>query len=328
MNIITAIENKKINEQLKNIKNINILNSDIQYKEGILEYLEKDSKVEIIIIKENLPGQIKILDLIKEIIKINNKIEIIVLINENNFGKYINNQNIKYIYLEKITTNNILKILNINNNIKNKKEKNNIIKIIGNRGSGKTTFTIIFIKILSEIKNKKILLIDEDENKILTKIFLKNKYKNNISENEKDIIRIENKMYLLNNNYLINKKINILEYLNKIKKEFNYIVIDSKNNYYTRYEKIINKYIYLLELNFLEILKAKKYLNKKEINIMANKTNVNSIENKTIEKTFNKKILGEINYSKNINLFINNNFNLNYLSKKEKINFLKIIEKI
>ena len=61
---------------------------------------------------------------------------------------------------------------------------------------------------------------------------------------------------------------------------------------------------------------------------MANKTNVNSIENKTIEKTFNKKILGEINYSKNINLFINNNFNLNYLSKKEKINFLKIIEKI
>ena len=35
MNIITAIENKKINEQLKNIKNINILNSDIQYKEGI-----------------------------------------------------------------------------------------------------------------------------------------------------------------------------------------------------------------------------------------------------------------------------------------------------
>ena len=36
MKIITAVENKKINGQLKNINNIKILNSDIQYKEGIL----------------------------------------------------------------------------------------------------------------------------------------------------------------------------------------------------------------------------------------------------------------------------------------------------
>ena len=36
MKIITAIENKRINEQLKNINNLEILNSDIQYKEGIL----------------------------------------------------------------------------------------------------------------------------------------------------------------------------------------------------------------------------------------------------------------------------------------------------
>ena len=55
MNIITAIENKKINEQLKNIKNINILNSDIQYKEGILEYLENNSDIDLILLKLNLP---------------------------------------------------------------------------------------------------------------------------------------------------------------------------------------------------------------------------------------------------------------------------------
>ena len=55
MKIITAIENKKINEKLKNINNIKILNTDIQYKEGILEYLEKNSDIDLILLKLNLP---------------------------------------------------------------------------------------------------------------------------------------------------------------------------------------------------------------------------------------------------------------------------------
>ena len=55
MRIITAIENKKINEKLKNIKNMKILNTDIQYKEGILEYLEKNSDIDLILLKLNLP---------------------------------------------------------------------------------------------------------------------------------------------------------------------------------------------------------------------------------------------------------------------------------
>lgn len=78
-----------------------ILNSDIQYKEGILEYLEKNKRVEIIILKEDLPGQIKILELINEIKKINNKIEIIILIKENDCEKYTTIENVKYIHLEK-----------------------------------------------------------------------------------------------------------------------------------------------------------------------------------------------------------------------------------
>ena len=55
MKIITAIENKKINEKLKNINNKKILNTDIQYKEGILEYLEKNSDIDLILLKLNLP---------------------------------------------------------------------------------------------------------------------------------------------------------------------------------------------------------------------------------------------------------------------------------
>ena len=83
MKIITAIENKKINEQLKNVNNLEILNTDIQYKEGILEYLEKNNNLDLIVFKENLPGQIKLLNLIKEIKKINNNIKIIIFINNN-----------------------------------------------------------------------------------------------------------------------------------------------------------------------------------------------------------------------------------------------------
>ena len=73
MKIITAIENKKINEQLNSINDIEILNSDIQYKEGILEYLEKNKNLDLIILKESLPGQINLLNLINEIKKVNNK---------------------------------------------------------------------------------------------------------------------------------------------------------------------------------------------------------------------------------------------------------------
>ena len=330
MRIITAIENKKINEQLKNINNIDVLNSDIQYKEGILEYLEKNKDLDFIVLKEDLPGQIKFIYLIKEIQKTNKNIKIIILLKNNYFEKYEKIKNVEYIYSEKITLNNILKILNIEeNNSKeknNKKNSSNIIMISGNSGSGKTIFTIIISKMLDKIKNKKILLINEEENKLLIKIFIKINYKNIINKNE--IINLENKIYLLNINYLINNKINILEYLNNIKNKFDFIFIDSKNYKVNKYEKIANKKIYLLEANLIELEKAKKHIYIDVDEIIINKKNINSIDKEIIEKTFNKKILEEIYYNKNINLFINNNFNLNCLNKNQIKKFLKIINKM
>lgn len=348
MNIITAIENKKINEELNKIENINILNSDIQYKEGILEYLEKNKNIEIILIKENLQGQIEINELINNIQKINNKIKIIVLINNNkNYNKIekedilknkTKGKNIKYIFINKINTENISKLLYIkNNNLnKNEKQKNIIIRILGNAGSGKTIFTYILTYILSEIKCKKVLLIDKDENKTLTKILIK-KYINNKKNKliNEEIIKINNNIYLLNNKYLINKKINIINYLEniKLKKEenkFDYIIIDSNNKYKNikEDEEIINKNILLLEPNILEIEKAKKYLNKNKLNIIFNKININSIDDEILKNIINNKIIGKIKYNKIFNLIINNNFNFKYLSKNEIKNIIKIIEKL
>ena len=49
--VITAIGNPEINEKLKN-ENIDIVCGDILYKEGILEFLEINNKIDYIIIKE------------------------------------------------------------------------------------------------------------------------------------------------------------------------------------------------------------------------------------------------------------------------------------
>ena len=321
MKIITAIENKKINEQLKYINNIEVLNSDIQYKEGILEYLEKNNKLDFIIIKEKLPGEIDLLKLLYKIKKINNKIKTIVLINNNYLEKYENLENVKFVYLEKIDINNILKILNINknnNNIK-KEQKNKIIQILGNHGVGKSTVTTILIKLLEKTNNN-ILIIEK--NYSIINLLKKN---NNKTNNNYEIINLKNNINFLNINFLIKSKINILEYLNQIKNNYNFIIIDGKNNSYNL-EKIVNKKIYLLEANLLEIEKAKKNLLQNNMEIIINKKNINSIDKKIIENIFNRKILFEIDYDKNINLFINNNFNLNYLSKKTKSIMLDVIK--
>ena len=323
MKIITAIENKKINEQLKNVNNLEILNTDIQYKEGILEYLEKNNNLDLIVFKENLPGQIKLLNLIKEIKKINNNIKIIIFINNNYLENYEKIKNVNYIYLEKITINNILKILNLevkNNNENNKKRKLSVIQILGNPGSGKTIISLILIKIISKIKKEKILFIED--NKILNNILLK-KYNINLLNNN-EIIKLENNIYLLNINYLINKKTNIVEYLKNIKNNYNYIIIDGKNKL-INFEKIIDKKIYLLEANLIEINKSKNYIIKNNLEIIINKKNIFSIDQKIIEDIFNKKVFFEIDYYNNFNLFINNEFELKFLNKKLINKLLKIL---
>ena len=222
-------------------------------------------------------------------------------------------------YLKEINFNNIIQILNI----KNKEEKNNknkIIKINGNNNSGKSIFSIIISKLL--LNKYKILLIDNDENNILSKILLENKNMNN------EIIKILNNFYIINFDYILKEKINIINYLKKIKKEFDYIIMDS-NNKDKNYRKIIDKEIYLIEPNMFEMKKIKKeIIQNSKIEIILNKSNLYSIDKNVIEKTINKKIIGEIEYSKNINLLINNNLELKYLNKKEINNIIKIVKEV
>ena len=103
-------------------------------------------------------------------------------------------------------------------------------------------------------------------------------------------------------------------------------------NSYEIYKEIIEKNILILNSNILEIEKIKKFINKNDMNlkIILNNYNQNSISKKILEKAFNNKIriIGEIENNKNFNLIINNNFNLEFLDKKTKNKFLKIIKNI
>ena len=54
--ILTAINNPKLNEELKKEKNFEVIGKDIQYREAILEILEKNKKINLLIISEKIPG--------------------------------------------------------------------------------------------------------------------------------------------------------------------------------------------------------------------------------------------------------------------------------
>ena len=139
--IITAINNPKLNEELKKEKNIKVIGRDIQYKEGILELLENNIEINYIIIDDNLPGEIEINKLIEKIIEKNKKTKIIITIKKENKNKIkLNNKNTIKIYyeknikLDKLKNYNNYKILSekniLKNKIINKNVKNNNSKII------------------------------------------------------------------------------------------------------------------------------------------------------------------------------------------------------
>ena len=55
-NIVTAIGYPEFNQKLKENEEYNILSKDIQYQEGILEILEKEEKIDLIIISNYILG--------------------------------------------------------------------------------------------------------------------------------------------------------------------------------------------------------------------------------------------------------------------------------
>ena len=78
MNVLTAVGNTILASQLKN-KGLDICAYDIQYKEGILEYLDINNAIDYLVMDYNLPGEIDIKDLVNNILEVNHLIKIIII---------------------------------------------------------------------------------------------------------------------------------------------------------------------------------------------------------------------------------------------------------
>ena len=168
--IITAIGNKKLNERLIE-ENYNVICTDIQYKEGVLEFLEANSMVNYVILNQDLDGNIPLKKLISKIKKINKNIKIIFTSNKS--------------FDEEKIINILKKDIEKNNNYL--KEKNIINNLIIDTS----------IKENSEIKNK------INNEKIINNKINNNKKNNNL--NKSNINLKNNNIYNKINNNFLNK---------------------------------------------------------------------------------------------------------------------------
>ena len=179
-NILTAIGDEKLNNSLKKEKEFNILQNDIFYKEGVIEFLEENSNIDILILYQSLSGDISFIDLIEKIKLINNKITFFVILENKNekLENQLIKQNIKNIfYINELNINEFIKKIknskiNIEDELKKEIQKLNII--INKKDEEIRNLKNIKIN-LDEIKNNRIL-VKKSEEKVEITVFKVKKY--------------------------------------------------------------------------------------------------------------------------------------------------------
>lgn len=176
--IVTALCNETLNKKLREINEFNIETTDIQYQEGIFELLEKEVKINYLILSEYLPGEYEIKKLVEKIKEKNNEIKI-VLILDNKKEELENYLYSKGIY--KIFYNNKVEINEIINLIKNDYNENE--KIIQELENLKNILIKNNIKINS---NENIINIQEVNKKETIKETIKEKIEKMIHDNGKE----------------------------------------------------------------------------------------------------------------------------------------------
>lgn len=221
--------------------------------------------------------------------------------------------------------------------------KNSIISFSGPYGVGKSIISILFAKYLS--KKSKVLLIDCDffNKSINTMLGISKLPKNYNMENLLNIIIkykenlfILSSLELFNNNFENDNYYFLIQCLEKLKREFDFIIIDTSSNIFENKNNILfslsSKIVFLIEPNLSEVKKANFYIEKiikdygieeNKINIIFNKVNKYKINSKVLNEIYSEKnIVGEIEYNEKFNLIINKN-----IFKDENI-YEKVFESI
>lgn len=196
--IITAIGNEILNKKLKKENDFEVIIEDIQYKEGIIEYLEKENNIDILIISELLPGNIELKELIKKIKNINSNIEIIIFL-ENKNTELEN-----YLYAKGIYN------IFYNNQI----EIEEIIKIINDKN----------IEINNELKEIKQMLLEKQKNKVNNKKIILNKLINIFNKKQKYDLK-EEKIISVTGTNGVGKSIFTINLANSLSNSKNKILI-------------------------------------------------------------------------------------------------------
>ena len=266
--IITALANPILNERLKQEKGIQVIGNDIFYQEGILEILEKEKNMDYIIMSELLEGKLEIKKLLEKIMEKNQKIKIILFMQEKNKEKEneLYREGIyKIYYHNQIEVKDIIQQINKNKEkeeVKILKEKNKmleeeikllkeneiintedkkIISILGSGGVGKSIITINLANVLKE-KNGKVLIIDFDIlNNSLHTILGVTKYPEKIKKKieKNNFMKINIKELIIK----INKKIDLISGLNLIF-DRNYKISSKKIN--DILEELKKEYSYII----------------------------------------------------------------------------------
>lgn len=100
--IITALANPVLNERLKVLNKYDIMNKDIQYQEGVLEYLTDNLSTDILILSEILPGAMNKYDFLNSIFDISRRVKIIIILEKEDkeFKKFLNSNSVFNVFCD------------------------------------------------------------------------------------------------------------------------------------------------------------------------------------------------------------------------------------
>lgn len=288
--IITALASPEVNIELKKYKNIEIIGNDIQYQEGVIETLEKNSQIDYIILSAILEGKYEIYTFVKKIKMINPKIKIILILekeNSENTEKLILS-GVSHIFYNNAEIKDILKIINNNKENENEELKEELQEI------------------------KKLLL---ENNKKDNKITLKNN-KNLLKNKQKIFIKFNKYIKILKNKLFINKEKNkrnseIISVLGTAGVGKSVFTVNLANSYIFSKNKILIIDFDILNNSLHTILGIKKYSKK----IREKLKNNNLINNKINIEELIIKVTNKIDLISGINLI----FDSKYKISSEKI---------